>query len=163
MCLKNILKSRCGEGYGGCVRPCPLRHAGHCIGGADLRYSSLNSSWTPCHRTDPGGGDRQSGRLWKPTNRGTGPAGNRPGSTTDFMGAAPGRIQLNQEVTVTVTYETDIGLFSGFGSFPITLRADATGNRRCIGSDQAARSCGIQRERFPVGNCHYPGTGHHLL
>lgn len=38
-----------------------------------------------------------------------------------------GRIQLNEEVTVTVTYQTNIGLFAGFGSFPITLRADAAG------------------------------------
>lgn len=38
-----------------------------------------------------------------------------------------GRIQLNEEITVTVTYQTDIGLFAGFGSFPITLRADAAG------------------------------------
>lgn len=38
-----------------------------------------------------------------------------------------GNIQLNHEVTVTVTYETDIGLFSGFRSFPITLRANASG------------------------------------
>lgn len=38
-----------------------------------------------------------------------------------------GRIQLNEEVTVTVTYQTDIGLFGGFGSFPITLRVDAAG------------------------------------
>ncbi len=38
-----------------------------------------------------------------------------------------GNIQLNQEVTVTVTYQTNIGLFAGFGSFPITLRADASG------------------------------------
>ena len=37
------------------------------------------------------------------------------------------RIQLNEEVTVTVTYQIDIGLFGGFGSFPITLRADAAG------------------------------------
>ena len=36
-----------------------------------------------------------------------------------------GRIQLNEEVTVT--YQTNIGLFGGFGSFPITLRADAAG------------------------------------
>ncbi len=28
---------------------------------------------------------------------------------------------------VTVTYQTNIGLFGGFGSFPITLRADAAG------------------------------------
>ena len=38
-----------------------------------------------------------------------------------------GRIQLNEEVTVTVTYQTNIGLFGGFSSFPITLRADAAG------------------------------------
>ena len=37
------------------------------------------------------------------------------------------RIQLNEEVTVTVTYQIDIGLFGGFGAFPITLRADAAG------------------------------------
>jgi hypothetical protein len=38
-----------------------------------------------------------------------------------------GKIQLNEEVTVTVTYEIDIGLFAGFGSFPVTLQAQATG------------------------------------
>lgn len=38
-----------------------------------------------------------------------------------------GKIQLNEEITVTVTYQTDIGLFAGFGSFPIMLRADAAG------------------------------------
>lgn len=38
-----------------------------------------------------------------------------------------GRIQLNQEITVTLTLRTDIGLFGGFASFPITLRAQAAG------------------------------------
>lgn len=38
-----------------------------------------------------------------------------------------GKIQLNEEITVTVTLQTNIGLFGGFGSFPITLRAEATG------------------------------------
>jgi hypothetical protein len=53
----------------------------------------------------------------------------------DKMGITPtvkwsrtGKIQLNEEITVTITYETNIGLFGGFGSFPITLRADAAGN-----------------------------------
>ncbi|WP_353095439.1 DUF4320 family protein [Tissierella praeacuta] len=52
----------------------------------------------------------------------------------DKMGITPmvkwsksGQIQLNEEITVTITYETNIGLFGGFGSFPITLRADAAG------------------------------------
>ena len=38
-----------------------------------------------------------------------------------------GRIQLNEEVTVTLTLRRNIGLFGGFGSFPITLQAQATG------------------------------------
>lgn len=38
-----------------------------------------------------------------------------------------GNIQLGQEVTVTLTYKMNIGLFGGFASFPITLTAKATG------------------------------------
>jgi hypothetical protein len=38
-----------------------------------------------------------------------------------------GRIQLNEEISVTVTYQANIGLFSRFGSFPITLRSYAAG------------------------------------
>lgn len=38
-----------------------------------------------------------------------------------------GRIQLNEEFTVTVSMQTNIGLFGGFGSFPITLTAQAAG------------------------------------
>ena len=34
---------------------------------------------------------------------------------------------LNQEVTVTLTLQRNIGLFGNFGSFPVTLRAQATG------------------------------------
>ncbi len=37
-----------------------------------------------------------------------------------------GNIQLNQEVTLTLTLKHDIGFFS-FGSFPVTLTAKATG------------------------------------
>lgn len=40
-----------------------------------------------------------------------------------------GNIQLNEEVTVTVTLtlERNIGLFGGFGSFPVHLKARASG------------------------------------
>ena len=38
-----------------------------------------------------------------------------------------GRIQLNEEIGVTVTYNMNIGLFGGFASFPIILRAEAAG------------------------------------
>ena len=51
----------------------------------------------------------------------------RTGLMPDVAWSKTGNIQLNQEVTVTVTYETNIGIFAGFGSFPITLRAEASG------------------------------------
>ena len=58
----------------------------------------------------------------------------RAAALTDSTGLDPnirwsktGRIQLNEEVTVTLTLDMDIGLFGGFGSFPITLRSEATG------------------------------------
>ncbi len=38
-----------------------------------------------------------------------------------------GNIQLNEEVTVTLMLERDIGLFGGLGSFPIQLKAAASG------------------------------------
>jgi hypothetical protein len=38
-----------------------------------------------------------------------------------------GNIQLNEEITVTVTLRENLGLFDSFGSFPITLRAQASG------------------------------------
>lgn len=38
-----------------------------------------------------------------------------------------GQIQLNHEITVTLTLDMDIGLFGGFASFPVTLTAEATG------------------------------------
>lgn len=38
-----------------------------------------------------------------------------------------GSIQLNEEVTVTLTLQKNLGLFGGFGSFPVTLRAKASG------------------------------------
>ena len=49
------------------------------------------------------------------------------GLNPDVSWSRTGRIQLNQEVTVTVTQTVNIGLFGGFGSFPVTLRADAAG------------------------------------
>lgn len=45
----------------------------------------------------------------------------------DPVRSTGGRIQLNEEVTVILTLQEDIGLFGNFGSFPITLQAQATG------------------------------------
>jgi hypothetical protein len=40
--------------------------------------------------------------------------------------SASGNVQLNNEITVTLTIQHDIGFFN-FGSFPITLTSKATG------------------------------------
>ena len=51
----------------------------------------------------------------------------KTGLEPDISWSQEGRIQLNKDVSVTLTYETNIGLFGKFGSFPVTLRAEASG------------------------------------
>lgn len=46
-----------------------------------------------------------------------------------------GNIQLNEEVTVTLTLERNIGLFGGFGSFPVHLKARASGKSEVYHND----------------------------
>lgn len=51
----------------------------------------------------------------------------RTGLVPEVTWSKTGMIQLNEEVTVTVIYEMNVGLFAGFGSFPVTLQTQATG------------------------------------
>ncbi len=58
----------------------------------------------------------------------------RSGELTDNTGLKPeiawsqtGKIQQGQEFTVTCTVTKNIGLWGGFGSFPITLTSRASG------------------------------------
>lgn len=37
------------------------------------------------------------------------------------------KFNLNEEISVVVELDFEVGLFSGFGSFPVTIRAKATG------------------------------------
>ncbi len=68
-----------------------------------------------------------AGRVGTETTRREQALREKTGLTPAVRWSKIGKIQLNEEVTVTVTYQTNIGLFAGFGSFPITLRADAAG------------------------------------
>ena len=68
-----------------------------------------------------------AGRVGTETTRRAAALTDSTGLDPDIRWSATGRIQLNDEVTVTLTLETDIGLFGGLGSFPITLTAEATG------------------------------------
>ncbi len=49
------------------------------------------------------------------------------GITPTVSWSRSGRVQLNGEIKVTLTLRMNIGRFGGFGSFPITLRSEATG------------------------------------
>lgn len=67
------------------------------------------------------------GRVGTETTRRAQSLREQTGLDPDISWSSTGRIQLNQEITVVLTYETNLGLFAGFGSFPITLRSEATG------------------------------------
>lgn len=68
-----------------------------------------------------------SGRVGTETNRRAAVLTERTGLTPNIEWSDSGRIQLNEEVTVRLTYQYDLGLFGSFGSFPVTLRAEASG------------------------------------
>lgn len=68
-----------------------------------------------------------AGQVGTATNRRTQVLRENTGLNPQITWSHNGRIQLNQEFTVTLTYRMDIGLFGGFGSFPVTLRSEASG------------------------------------
>lgn len=68
-----------------------------------------------------------SGRVGAETSRRAVILSEQTGLHPEIEWSDGGRIQLNDEVTVTLTMETNIGLFGEFASFPITLRSQATG------------------------------------
>lgn len=68
-----------------------------------------------------------TGRVGSETSRRAAVLRERLGIDPDITWSTGGRIQLNEEVTVILTLQEDIGLFGNFGSFPITLQAQATG------------------------------------
>lgn len=51
----------------------------------------------------------------------------KTGIHPDVYWSSGGNIQLNEEVTVTLVMHKDLGLFGRFGSFPVTIRARASG------------------------------------
>lgn len=51
----------------------------------------------------------------------------KTGIHPDVYWSSGGNIQLNEEVTVTLVMDKDLGLFGRFGSFPVTIRAAASG------------------------------------
>lgn len=60
-------------------------------------------------------------------------------STRLCSGSRTGNLQLNEEVTVTVTIQKDLGLFGNFGSFPITIRQEPPERVRCTGNEEVKK------------------------
>lgn len=68
-----------------------------------------------------------AGRVGSETSRREQTLREKTGLDPTISWSRRGNIQLNEEVTVTLSMRMNIGLFGGFGSFPVTLRADASG------------------------------------
>lgn len=68
-----------------------------------------------------------SGRVGSETSRRAAVLTEKTGLHPTIVWSRSGKIQLNEEVTVTLTMTTNIGLFGDFASFPVTLRAQASG------------------------------------
>lgn len=68
-----------------------------------------------------------SGRVGSETSRRAAVLTEQTGLSPVIQWSKSGRIQLNEEVSVRLTYRYDLGLFGSFGSFPVTLQAEASG------------------------------------
>ena len=124
--LKRILRSRRGEGY---MDVCVLVLCAMLM--IALAVQVL-PAFIAKQQLDPFGTElvreaEITGRVGSETDRREQALREQTGLDPAVQWSDTGRIQLNEEVSVTLTYEIDLGLFAGFGSFPITLRADATG------------------------------------
>ena len=68
-----------------------------------------------------------TGNVGSETERRAAVLREKTGIDPEITWSAEGKIQLNEEVTVTLTLPKEIGLFGRFGSFPVTLQSQATG------------------------------------
>lgn len=68
-----------------------------------------------------------SGRVGSETSNRQRALEEKTGLHPNVSWSSSGNIQLNEEVTVTVTVQKNLGLFGGFGSFPIEIKARASG------------------------------------
>ena len=67
-----------------------------------------------------------AGRIGSETTSRAQVLSERTGIIPQITWSRVGKVQLNQEFTVTLTYQMNIG-FGEFGSFPVTLTAKASG------------------------------------
>lgn len=68
-----------------------------------------------------------AGQVGPETSRREAVLREKTGLSPEVEWSEDGRFQLNDEIEVTLTLRMNIGLFGGFGSFPVTLRSKASG------------------------------------
>ena len=124
--LKKILKRRPGEGY---IDVCVLVVCAMLVIAFSLQVLPvfITKQQLDTYATELVQEAEISGRVGSETTLREQLLNERMGIPPKVKWSQTGNIQLNHEVTVTVQLDADIGLFGGFGSFPVSLTAQATG------------------------------------
>lgn len=76
-----------------------------------------------------------TGRVGSETSRRAAVLREKTGIDPDISWSTGGRIQLNEEVTVTLTLRRNIGLFGGSAPFPLPCRLRPPENQKSIGNE----------------------------
>jgi hypothetical protein len=124
--MKKILKSKRGEGY---IDVCVLVLCAMLVIALAVQVLPvfIAKNQLDTYATELCREAEISGRVGSETSRRAAVLTEQTGLSPRISWSKTGNIQLNQEVTVTLTLDRNIGLFGGFGSFPITLRSEASG------------------------------------
>lgn len=124
--LKRILKSRRGEGY---IDVCILVLCAILVIALAVKVLPvfIAKQQLDTYATELCREAEISGRVGSETSRRAAVLTEQTGLNPRISWSKTGSIQLNEEITVTLTLERNLGLFGSFGSFPITLRSQASG------------------------------------
>ena len=124
--MKKILKSKRGEGY---IDVCVLVLCGMLVIALAVQVLPvfITKNQLDTYATELCREAEISGRVGSETSRRVAVLTEQTGLSPRISWSKTGNIQLNEDITVTLTLEKNIGLFGGFGSFPITLRSEVSG------------------------------------
>lgn len=124
--MKKILKSKRGEGY---IDVCVLVLCAILVIALAVKVLPvfIAKQQLDTYATELCREAEISGRVGSETSRRAAVLTEQTGLSPRISWSKTGSIQLNEEITVTLTLEKNLGLFGGFGSFPITLRSQASG------------------------------------
>ena len=124
--MKKILKSKRGEGY---IDVCVLVLCAVLVIVLAVRVLPvfIAKNQLDTYATELCREAEISGRVGRETSRRAAVLTEQTGLSPRISWSKTGSIQLNGEITVTLTLDMNIGLSGGSGSFPITLRSEASG------------------------------------